>query len=112
MNFKPFNIHHFHNGSVAKTLKFRGFTAVVSPGKDTRSVDVQMSFCSKKDIYCRKTGVSTAESRDKGEGYLFSCNARELLNQLDERAYTMKCATVDHTGVEIIDKVFLYKYLF
>lgn len=112
MNFKAFNIHHFNNGSVAKNLKFRGFTAIVSPGKDERSVDVQMAFCSKNDIYCRKTGVSMAESRDKGEGSLFTCNARELLDMLDEKAFDIKCETVDHTGVAIIDKVFLYKYLF
>lgn len=111
MNFKPFNIHHFTNGAVAKNIKFRGFTAIVTPGKAARSVDVQMSFCSKKDIYCRKTAVAAAYDRES-EGYLFTCNARELLDKLDEYAFNMKCQRVDHTGVKITDKEFLYKYLF
>lgn len=112
MNFKPFNIHHFTNDAVAKNLKFRGFTAVVSPGKEDRSVDVCVAYCSKDDLYCRKTGVYMANSQEIGEGYVFTCNARELLDQLDERAYNMKCITVDHQNVGIIDKTFLYKYLF
>lgn len=111
MNFKPFNIHHFHNGAVAKNLKFRGFTAVISPGKAERSVDVRMSFCSKKDIYCRKTGVSAAND-SKSEGTAFTCNARELLNMVSYTAQNFKCATVDHTGADITNKEFLYKYLF
>lgn len=111
MDFKTFNIHHFSNGAVAHKLKFRGFTAIVSPGKKERSVDVRMALCSKKDIYCRKTGVQAA-SDEKSEGYTFTCNARELLNELDDRSFSMKCNRVDHSGLAVTDKEFLYKYLF
>lgn len=112
MDFKPFNIHHFNNGFVAKNLKFRGFTAVVSPGKEERSVDVQVAYCSKTDVYCRKVGVQMALSTEKGEGFVFTCNARELLAELNDRAFDMKCERVDHTGAYITHKEFLYKYLF
>ena len=111
MNFKSFNIHHFFNGAVANKYKFRGFTAIVSPGKDERTVDVSMSFCSKNDMYCRKEGVQRANDRSS-EGYLFTCNARDLLDELHDRAHDMKCVTVDHQGHRMYDKQFLYKYMF
>jgi hypothetical protein len=111
VNFKSFNIHHFNNGNVAHKHKFRGFTAIVSPGKEERSVDVSMSFCSKNDMYCRKEGAKRA-SDINGAGVVFTCNARELLEELDEHAYTNRCETVDHSGMLITDKQFLYKYLF
>lgn len=111
MNFKPFNIHHFTNEAVAKNLKFRGFTAIVSPGKGERSIEVRMSFCSKVDLYCRKTGVLRATDSES-EGTTFVCNARELLYMLSYTAQNFKCTTVDHYGLEITGKEFLYRYLF
>lgn len=111
MNFKPFNIHHFSNGNVAHKLKYRGFTAIVSPGKGERNVDVRMVFCSKQDMYCRKTGVMAANDSESA-GVVFSCNARDMLYEIEERADQHKCEKVDHSGVHILDKQFLYKYLF
>jgi len=111
MNFKPFNIHHFNNGNVAKNIKFRGFTAIVSPGKAERTVDVSMSFCSKSDLYCRKEGVKRANDSES-EGFRFTCNARDLLTELDDKADSIRCETVDHLGWRITDKEFLFKYLF
>jgi hypothetical protein len=111
MNFKPFHIHHFNNGNVAKKTKFRGFTAVVSPGKDERQVDVSMSFCSKNDVYCRKTGVQRANDSES-EGFRFTCNARDLLSELDDKAESINCHLLDERGYYVTDKQFLYKYLF
>jgi hypothetical protein len=111
MNFKSFNIHHFNNGNIAHKLKYRGFTAIVSPGKGERDVDVQLVFCSKQDMYCRKTGVEKAMDRESA-GTVFTCNARDLLDELDYAAQSYKCEKVDHNGTHILDKQFLYKYLF
>jgi hypothetical protein len=43
---------------------------------------------------------------------VFSCNARDMLYEIEERADQHKCEKVDHSGVHILDKQFLYKYLF
>jgi len=107
MNFKPFNIHHFSNGDVAKNLRYRGFTAIVEPAEGERDVEVHMSFCSKSDMYCRKTGVAAANDQTS-----FVCNARDLLDEIHFVATEERCETVDHSGIDIRDKQFLYKYLF
>ncbi len=46
--------------------KFNGATVLVSGNTDhVGQVDVQVAFCSKKDMYCKRTGRSTVSKQDK-----------------------------------------------
>lgn len=60
-NFKPFYVH-FHKPPSRPTHDPRGFTALVSPGADDRVV-IQLTKCSGKDAFCRKTGREQAAQK-------------------------------------------------
>jgi len=59
--FKPFYVHRFYAPCKLTNRHPRGFTAMVSPVKDDHSVvQLQATFCSPKDQFCRKTGRRVA----------------------------------------------------
>ena len=62
MSFKPFYVH-INRGPGKRYSKLRGATVLVSPAKDktNRFVTVQVTYCSKRDQFCKKTGRSQAE---------------------------------------------------
>ncbi len=61
--FKPFFIHR----QVSHLLKpkFRGFTAYVEQDPDnSRMLRVRVSYCSRKDAFCKATGRAAALAKD------------------------------------------------
>ncbi len=59
---KPFNVHYNPNnpGKLPSWCVRRGFTAHVSEHPDPKRVTLHFAFCSKKDEFNRKVGLSTA----------------------------------------------------
>jgi hypothetical protein len=58
-SFKPFFIHRQRIKPFSG--KHNGFTAYISPNaEDARMCDVQVTYCSRKDQFCKKEGRSFA----------------------------------------------------
>lgn len=59
--FKPFFVHvqTFHRKPYNKHTPV-GFTAYVSPNNNPRLCNLQVTFCSPKDQFCKKEGRSQA----------------------------------------------------
>jgi hypothetical protein len=60
MSFKPFFVH-INRGPGSIYSKLRGATVYVAPSENPRECQVQITFCSRKDAFCKKTGRSFAQ---------------------------------------------------
>jgi hypothetical protein len=76
MKFKPFYIHE--QVAAGGTNK-RGFTAYIAPGKKKRECHIQISMCSTKDQFCKKTGREEAH-----KAVVLTCNPRQIAKVLSE----------------------------
>ena len=60
MSFKPFFIHLHHKPGPRPSRNPRGFTAYIAPGKDDRRVEMKLTWCSHKDMFCKREGRKNA----------------------------------------------------
>ncbi len=105
--FKPFNIHWVENnaGDLRRGMRKRGFTARISPTLgEPHKVCVHISFCHRKDQYCKKTGVSMATSRPP-----LVVNARTVPSTLAKVAN--ECMTKRFKMYDDWDFEYVYKYM-
>lgn len=102
MNFKPFYVH-FNLGPGKLSSKFRGFTAHVAP-HDSRNVAVKLTFCSKRDQFCKK--VAREEVDHKPAQVV---NARQLSKFMAQQ----RAQCHGHTAYEWEhhEYDYLYKYM-
>lgn len=75
--FKPFYIHK--QTRLKETGKFRGFSAYIEPSEDHRKVLIKITYCSRKDEFCRKKGREALAQMESKE-----INSRTLPAALDE----------------------------
>lgn len=64
--FKPFYVHINHGPGPLPSKWARGATILVSPIEgDDRNVHMQVTVCSRKDQFCKKTGREEAAKQEK-----------------------------------------------
>lgn len=77
LNFKPFYIHHNRQrrrmDSAALRALPRGFTALIAPSGNERTINFQIIHCAYTDDFCKRDGRSHV-----AETFIHEINAREL----------------------------------
>lgn len=103
--FKPFYIHR----QVPQSLKpkFRGFTAYIEQDPDnSRMLKVRVTFCSRKDAFCKATGRAAVLSKTDGT----------VINKRDLPAWVGEQLSVVYNTPQAAewighDELFLLKYV-
>lgn len=92
LNFKPFYIHRCRNRTRRDSHRMqntpRGFTVLVEPSGNERTLTIRLAMCNYKDEFSKKEGRLFANSVEEAQ----EINARDLpiyLTKLTGRIYGM-----------------------
>ena len=109
MSFKPFYVHKFHKPGTGSRKKPRGFTAYIQQSDaNEREVFMQVTFCSYRDMFCKKTGrievarVAREPVNKRMVPHMLSmlenyCGLNETINERDYY-YMLKYMLWSHIG--------------
>lgn len=89
-SFKPFYIHkqtHVAHG------KYKGFSAYIEPAEDQRKVLIKITYCSKKDEFCKRKAREQLARMESKE-----INSRAIVRELDKAWYTCLDAALPTYG--------------
>lgn len=98
---KPFFVHRHAAPGKRRASVPRGFTAYVRTAHEPHKVAMQVSFCSAKDQFCKKTGREIALTT-KPEIF----NAREV-----PKILALLCKACDLPQQQEQDWYYIYKFM-
>ncbi len=103
--FRPFFIHRQYSAFLKP--KFKGFTAYVEQDPDnSRMLRVRVTFCSRKDSFCKATGRKEVLNK----------TTWTVINKRDLPSWVSQCTAVclnESSGADwfVQDELFLLKYV-